>query len=90
MFLQKAGFLYVEEAFSKSEAKYRRRVVLAVSQNFVAFLQMLMLRNMLIRLRVPLASGCLVMLFLVILPGLLLVKSKIMFSGFSGSVEIES
>jgi len=28
---QKAGFLYVEEAFSKSEAKYRRRVVLAVS-----------------------------------------------------------
>ena len=28
---QKAGFLYVEESFSKSDRVFRRRVVLAVS-----------------------------------------------------------
>ena len=31
LFLQKAGFLYVEEAFARSEPVFRRRVVLLVS-----------------------------------------------------------
>ena len=41
---------------------------------------------MLTHLQALLASGCLVMLFLVTLLDLLLVKNKITFSGFSGSV----
>ncbi len=31
--LQKAGFLYVEESFSKSDRVFRRRVVLAVRRD---------------------------------------------------------
>lgn len=31
--MQKAGFLFLEEAFSQDKAKFRRRVVLAVSQS---------------------------------------------------------
>lgn len=89
IFQQKAGFLYVEEAFSKSEAKYRRRVVLAVSQGAVIPLKFslgVMFRNTWTHLQAQLASGCLVMRSLAILLDLSLVKSKIIFSGSSGLV----
>ena len=81
----------MELAFSDEKVKFRRRVILAVSEcwfNNIKDLITLWLtfRNMLTHLQALLASGCLVMLFLVTLLDLLLVKNKITFSGFSGSV----
>lgn len=64
---------------------------MAVSQEAMTLLEMsldVMLRNMLIRLQVPSGSGYLVMPSPGTLPDLLLVKSKIIFSGSSGSVEV--
>ena len=55
------------------------------AQNVVIIIGML-IRNMLIHLQVPLGFGCLVTPSQATRRGLLLGKSKIIFSGFSGSV----